>query len=65
MKKVLWVLAVICATAITAGAVQYTYSDSGGTVTLSNGGYTVNITSATLASPAGTLTTLLRELVAA
>jgi sugar lactone lactonase YvrE len=56
MLKALRVWVAICAMAITAGAVQYTYSDSGGTVTLGNGGNTLNITAANLSSPAGTIT---------
>lgn len=56
MIKALRVWAVICATAITAGAVQYTYSDSGGTVTLGTSGATLTITAVALGSPAGTVT---------
>ena len=53
--KALWACAIICATAIAAYSTQYTYSDTGGTVTLDSTGTILTISGAALASPAGTL----------
>jgi len=53
--KALWTCAIICATAIAAYSTQYTYSDTGGTVTLDSTGTILTISGAALASPAGTL----------
>jgi len=46
---------VIGATAVTAAATQYTYNDTGGTVTLGTTGTTLSISGAALGSPAGTM----------
>ena len=56
MMRAFWVCALMGATALTAGATEYTYSDSGGTVSLGTAGTTLTISGATLGSPAGTVT---------
>lgn len=54
--KAMLVCALICTSAITAGASQYSYSDTGGTVTLGTSGTPLTISGATVGSPAGTVT---------
>lgn len=52
MIKTVWMCAVVCASAMAGHATQYTYSDSGGTVTQ---GTSLSVTGVAMANPAGTL----------